>query len=451
MAAVALLACGDDPTGVAGIAARLDIQPGQTQTLTAFGQTVQLVAVAHDAYNRVVSGVEVSWESRDGGIAGVDESGRVMALGDGATYIIARHTDLMDSVRVVVARPTEPFVIELVSGNGQSGDAWRPLAEPLVVRVRNAIGAPVAGHLVLWSVPVDDGLIDGRVMHACYGTVPLPVPTDAEGLAQVSFTPTTHGAMEVSAHLAANPELRVVFSSDAAATLSLTAVSGTHREATAGVGTGSLATGGMLKVLVTDAAGDPVTDVPVTWRVTAGQGRLAAMHQHCEYEHTSSTTMRTGGRDLWFEEPSGLYELRGLSVADFVPMSVGPSRIVATLGGPDAPPGAATLLFEIEVAAIRIVLVPDYLTGELQFEAPDPVSNRWVAPANVTVPVGTAVEWFNYLPTARIVSTTAPPAGATFDSGILGEQEQFVFVPEVAGVWTFIDQVSGASGTLTAE
>lgn len=53
------------------------------------------------------------------------------------------------------------------------------------------------------------------------------------------------------------------------------------------------------------------------------------------------------------------------------------------------------------------------------------------------------------MPTAHIRSTSTPAGGASFDSGSLTEGERFLFVPGVAGTWEYVDQVSGATGTLT--
>jgi plastocyanin len=71
--------------------------------------------------------------------------------------------------------------------------------------------------------------------------------------------------------------------------------------------------------------------------------------------------------------------------------------------------------------------------------------------ADVTVPVGAKVEWVNHFETARIVATVAPPGGTAFDSGGLSQDERFEFVPSVAGTWEYVDLVSGATGTLTAQ
>ncbi len=48
--------------------------------------------------------------------------------------------------------PPEPAALEMVAGNGQSGPVGQALPQPLVVRVLDPDGAPVAGATVRWSV-----------------------------------------------------------------------------------------------------------------------------------------------------------------------------------------------------------------------------------------------------------------------------------------------------------
>lgn len=70
--------------------------------------------------------------------------------------------------------------------------------------------------------------------------------------------------------------------------------------------------------------------------------------------------------------------------------------------------------------------------------------------ADVTVPVGTPVEWAQTYSRAKytVTSSAAPPGGPSFDSGVLEADERFEFVPMVAGTWEYFDQLSGAKGTL---
>jgi hypothetical protein len=70
--------------------------------------------------------------------------------------------------------------------------------------------------------------------------------------------------------------------------------------------------------------------------------------------------------------------------------------------------------------------------------------------SDAAAPVGGVVEFWNRESTARIVSTSSPAGATSFDSGSLRLDERFQFVPDVAGTWEFVDEVSGARGTLTA-
>jgi hypothetical protein len=90
-----------------------------------------------------------------------------------------------------------------------------------------------------------------------------------------------------------------------------------------------------------------------------------------------------------------------------------------------------------------LITLADFGLGPAFLGAPDDSSD-------VTVPIGAPVEWVNWLESARIMSTSAPPGGASFDSGELSQGERFEFVPDVAGTWEYVDPVSGATGTLTA-
>lgn len=73
----------------------------------------------------------------------------------------------------------------------------------------------------------------------------------------------------------------------------------------------------------------------------------------------------------------------------------------------------------------------------------------------VVVGAGTGVEWVNanqvFPHTMRIVSTSEPPGGHSFDSGILQPQaEDFRFVPNVPGTWEYMDAISGTTSKIIA-
>ena len=64
------------------------------------------------------------------------------------------------------------------------------------------------------------------------------------------------------------------------------------------------------------------------------------------------------------------------------------------------------------------------------------------------------MEWVsrNQLPpfTSHLVSTSHPPGGTSFDSGLMEPGDSFRFTPEVEGIWAYVDQVSGMTGTFNA-
>lgn len=82
---------------------------------------------------------------------------------------------------------SEPAVgqqIERLLGNGQTGPAGQVLPEPLVVRLRDAIGNPLPGRRVLFQVTRGGGWIAAGGEEGAR----LTVSTDEQGLARVNFT-----------------------------------------------------------------------------------------------------------------------------------------------------------------------------------------------------------------------------------------------------------------------
>ena len=68
---------------------------------------------------------------------------------------------------------------------------------------------------------------------------------------------------------------------------------------------------------------------------------------------------------------------------------------------------------------------------------------------DVVVPLGATVEWMNGYRGATVTSTSVPEGGRAFDSGPLAPTETFRFTPGVLGDWTYVDQFSDSTATLT--
>lgn len=191
-----------------------------------------------------------------------------------------------------------------------------------------------------------------------------------------------------------------------------------------------------LAVRVTDARGDGLGGVKVTWHVTSGAG------------------------ELWSEEWEQLNELRdegtrtdatGVTRIFFRPTVVGTSTVTAEVGGIQGSP--VVFVTNASVMVIGFGYFSDCTDDEASFfQGPD-------GSRDVAVPVGTTVEWWGvgteWLPAsctnARIASTLEPPGGEPFDSGILTLDDSFEFTPGVAGTWEYVDQITGETGTLTAQ
>lgn len=322
------------------------------------------------------------------------------------------------------AEPQGPATVTIVSGESQIAKPGHELADPFVVTVTDAEGRGVPKIPVTWTVTSGPGALDGFDSAACADST-LTVWTDEEGRAQVSFTPAWFGVSAVTASVRAIEE-SPVFEADATdPAASLAIVSEVSHQARAGEPLEQA-----MWVRVLDGGGNPVPDVSVTWAVTSGGGRFIG---GCFLGNTGVTQTRT--------LPAGTGEPMpgGFATTWFVPTIYGRSTVAAAVPGVLASP----VTFTVDAAVLVIALDLEYGTDEPTFFAPDFSSEA-------TVPIGAVVEWVNYMPQARITSTSSPPGDAGFDSGHLSEGERFQLIADVPGAWVFVDQVSGATGSLTA-
>jgi len=98
------------------------------------------------------------------------------------------------------------FVLTMVSGQGQVGQAGTMLDEPFVVRVTNSEGEAVEDVEVHWA---GTGALEGRFDENGDPVTTTSTHTDANGLTQVSFMPTSFGVISVNVCVAdcRNPSL----------------------------------------------------------------------------------------------------------------------------------------------------------------------------------------------------------------------------------------------------
>lgn len=185
-------------------------------------------------------------------------------------------------------------------------------------------------------------------------------------------------------------------------------------------------------VRVTDARGDPVAGVAVTWRLASGAGAF----QGGPGELPASTVRANTDPD-------------GVSRARFRPSALGTSTVSAEIVGVEGSP----VTFSTHASAVVIRVAYDFFGpyAYLSFSGPEGSND-------VTVLAGTAVEWtWEGIPgrpdAIRVVSTSVPAGGTSFDSGPLRPYERFRFVPGVAGTWEYEEALQDppvpVTGTLT--
>jgi Leishmanolysin/Bacterial Ig-like domain (group 2) len=144
-------------------------------SLTAVGQTQQLVPSVTDQDGQPLDGADVSWTSGSGLVATVSSSGLVTAVGSGTTQVTATAGSATAIAQVTVTQV--PTQLQKFSGDGQSGPAGATLPAPLVVQVNDAGGNPIQGRTVTYIVTDGDGSTGA-------GTV----VTGSDGRASTTFT-----------------------------------------------------------------------------------------------------------------------------------------------------------------------------------------------------------------------------------------------------------------------
>ncbi len=147
-----------------------------------------------------------------------------------------------------------PNVVEVVSGDGQSVVVHEPAAEPLVVRVTDGTGGPVAGVTV--------GFVPG-----IGGSFSTPVATDADGRTTSTFTASSRAGVDTIRASAPTSTTKAVF----VFTILPGPAAGLRKLA----GDGQVAPPGTtlsypFVVDVKDADANNLQDVAVTWTTAAG-------------------------------------------------------------------------------------------------------------------------------------------------------------------------------------
>lgn len=200
------------------------------------------------------------------------------------------------------AGPASAMVIS--AGDGQSTQAGKPVSIAPAVLVRDVQGNPVAGVVVTFVATAGGGVVIGSRQ-----------VTDASGIAEVGgwFLGSTPGVNALTANATGLQSVTFTATATAGAPAFFNIISGDQQAAIVGTAVASAPT-----VRVTDAVGNPVSGIAVTFTVASGGGSITG---------ASTTTDAQGQAAVgsWVLGPSGTNTLTatvaGLGVLTFTAQS----------------------------------------------------------------------------------------------------------------------------------
>ncbi|MDH3569642.1 MAG: hypothetical protein OER89_05575, partial [Gemmatimonadota bacterium] len=248
-------------TGIGANAAGVAILTNGATVMS--GESTLLVAQALDSAGAPIAGTPIEWVCLDTATAQVarPDSGRVVGKAQrGNARVMARLlTGQTDTTSVSVLLPPASLVAE--AGSGQAAPAGTLLPDPLVARAAASDGVGVADEWIRFVVATGGGSLSAD-----------SVLTDAGGRAAVSWTlGNVVGSQIVQASTARLSGVTASFMATAQATGvgGIAIVSGDGQSAQVGTAVATQPT-----VRVTDAQGNPVPGVDVTFAVASGGGSV---------------------------------------------------------------------------------------------------------------------------------------------------------------------------------
>ena len=238
-----------DPPSPASIV----VSPGSV-TFTFLGESRAFTAAILDEDGSALEGT-VSWTTDAPAVLGVNSSGVVTALANGAGTVRAVFEGVSGTASVTVSQT--PTILERVGGDAQTGSPGAPLVEPLVGRLLDVGGSPVAGMAVSFSPAVGSGSV-----------TPGSATTDPAGEAQTLWTlGDAAGRQSVVASVAEGPN--AVFTAMAEPPHAMLIHSGNEQVART-----RRETDEPVQVRVISRSGAGLSGVTVTFEVTAGGGSV---------------------------------------------------------------------------------------------------------------------------------------------------------------------------------
>jgi uncharacterized protein affecting Mg2+/Co2+ transport len=333
-------------TATVGAAANIALTSGNGQSATINTTLSPFVVTVTDAGGNPVQGVSVNWsitgtptgatgQSLSSTSSTSDANGRastILTLGNkvGTYAVHASSTGLTGSPISFTATATVGAAanIALTSGNGQSATINTTLS-PFVVTVTDAGGNPVQGVSVNWSITGTPTGATGQSLSNTSST------SDANGRASTILTLGNKvGTYTVHASSTVLTGSRVTFTATAtvgaAANIALT--SGNGQSATINT------TLSPFVVTVTDAGGNPVQGVSVTWSITGtptgatGQS-LSSTSSTSDANGRASTILTLGNKVGTYTVHASSTGLTGSSITFTATATVGAAANIALTSG----------------------------------------------------------------------------------------------------------------------
>jgi hypothetical protein len=187
-----------------------------------------LVVQVTDGFGNPIAGVPITWSADVGSVSeqttatgsdGLASVQRTLGTDAGVQHATAEASGLAGSpvTFTQIASAGAAATLEPVSGDGQSAVVGTSVAEPLVVRARDAAGNPVAGMAVTWVVGNGGGSVspqtsitgDGGLASTRWTVGGAPGPNSVtaviSGVGTVGFTATAQPGTPPSLSLATEP------------------------------------------------------------------------------------------------------------------------------------------------------------------------------------------------------------------------------------------------------
>jgi adhesin/invasin len=332
--ALVVLSCSGDELllPAEGEPAALAIVSGDAQTGPVGGQlAAPLVVRVTDTRGRPVAGVEVAFSPGAGlvnpEVANTDAEGLATAnwsLGPqtGGQELIASVNNASPPLSVRFAATASAGAARgliIVSGNGQSAPAGTALPAPLVVRLLDEGGNPIAGGAVSWVVGQGGGLVE-----------PGTSTTGPDGNASATWTLGPGlGANTLSAVVSGVGTVQFTATATAAPAVRLLLNGGNDQTAPP-----QSRLSAPLSVKAVDANGNGVAGVSVAWAVTSGGGSLSASSSVTRADGTTDVTWTLGAAPGAQTATATAAGLQGSPITFTATAAVGPASRLAIVTQP---------------------------------------------------------------------------------------------------------------------